>query len=221
MKGRHTRPAIAMCAPARPDAYPGYWEVVQAVGGLPLLLAASAGAAEIDACLERAQAVLLDGPPDLDPWRQVAPDHLVRRVLERRLPLLAIGQGMQQLNAAHGGTLYPPLPEGQPGVLSHSQPRHPVLLEAGTRLEEIYGCDEIHVNSHHRQAIRRVGAGLRVSGLAPDGVIEAIEALDPGWFCVGVQWRPETEAPAAPDLRLFAGLIDACRRRTQPTTVAA
>jgi hypothetical protein len=51
--------------------------------------------------------------------------------------------------------------------------------------------------------------------------VRAIEATDPVWFCGGVQWRPETDAPAAPDLRLFAGLTDVCRRRTQPRTVAA
>jgi putative glutamine amidotransferase len=226
MKARHTRPSVAIYSdfrtPAGTNVHLGYFEVVQAVGGLPMLLSASAQDAEIDACLDRIQAVILDGPPDLDPRRQPPTAGLLcRRLRERRLPVLAIGQGMQQLNAVHGGTLYPPLPEDQPGVLSHSQPRHAVLLERGTRIEAIYGRDEITVQSKHRQAIRRVGAGLRVSGLAPDGVIEAVETVDETWFCVGIQWHPETDAPAAPDLRLFACVIDACGRQARLRTAAA
>ena len=29
---------------------------------------------------------------------------------------------------------------------------------------------------------------------APDGVIEAVEALDPAWWMVAVQWHPEDSA---------------------------
>jgi putative glutamine amidotransferase len=223
MKARHKRPLIAIHGdhPAldRTTALPGYFDVVEAVGGLPVHLSASAREAEILACLEHAQGVILDGSPDLDSRRPPASAGLLlllRRVVEGHLPLLAIGQAMQQLNVAAGGTLYPPLPEDQPFALAHSKPRHAVLLEPGTRLEEVYGRDEICVNNYHRQTVRRVGEGLRVGGLAPDGVIEVIEALDPTWFCVGIQWHPETEGPAAPDLRLFEHLVGACLRQSRP-----
>ena len=45
-------------------------------------------------------------------------------------------------------------------------------------MEEIYGAGEIRVNSSHHQAVRQVAQGLRVGAMAPDGVIEAIEATD-------------------------------------------
>jgi putative glutamine amidotransferase len=125
---------------------------------------------------------------------------------------------MQQLNATTGGTLYPPVADDQPCALAHRQSRHPVLLESGTRIEELYGRDEISVNNQHRQTVRRVGNGLRVSGLAPDGVIEAIEAVGADWFCVGVQWHPEAEGP---DFRLFEGLVEASARAARPEAVAA
>jgi putative glutamine amidotransferase len=217
MKARHTRPLIAIFRNS-PEAsgareHPGYFDVVQAVGGLPLLLAASARAAEIHHCLERAHGAILDGGPDLDASKKSSPAAmLIQHVMDRRLPLLAIGQGMHQLNAAAGGTLYPPFTEDQDGALAHSKPRHAVLLEPGTRIEEIYERDEICVDNDHRQTVRRAGEGLRVSGLAPDGVIEAIEAIEPSWFCLGIQWHPKTEGPAAPDLRLFESLLAACLR---------
>ena len=46
------------------------------------------------------------------------------------------------------------------------------------------------VNSSHHQAIDALGAGLRVSALADDGLIEAVE-LESRRFVLGVQWHPE------------------------------
>ena len=48
-----------------------------------------------------------------------------------------------------------------------------------------------------------------VSGRAPDGVIEAIEA-PARRFCIGVQWHPEYGISAA-DQALFEALVAACR----------
>jgi putative glutamine amidotransferase len=151
---------------------------------------------------------------------------LIRRLLDRQMPLLGIGLGMQQLNVALGGSLFLHLPEECPRALPHKDPtgyphRHTVLLEPGTRLEEIYGGGEIRVNSGHHQAVRQIGRGLRISALAPDGVIEAIEAVDPNWFCVGVQWHPESETASALDMQLFECFIQACLRQAQPLQLAA
>jgi putative glutamine amidotransferase len=215
MQARHARPMIAIHHDSYPAnrsvVHPGFFDVVQAVGGLPLLLSTTAREAEIVTCLEQVQGVIVDGAPDLDPYR---PHHasalLLRRVMEVRRPLLAIGQGMQQLNLVAGGTLYPPLVDDEPSILSHRQPRHAVLLEPGTRVASCYRLDELWVNNNHGQTIRRVGHGLRIGGLAPDGVVEAIEATDPEWFCIGVQWHPETEDRGAADYRLFESLMGAC-----------
>jgi putative glutamine amidotransferase len=66
-----------------------------------------------------------------------------------------------------------------------------------------------------------VGAKLRVCALAPDGIIEAIEAVDPNWFCVGVQWHPESDTASALDMQLFECFIQACLRQAQPLEMAA
>jgi putative glutamine amidotransferase len=128
--------------------------------------------------------------------------------------------GAQLLNVVSGGTLFMHLPEDMPRAMPHDDPscsgphRHLVLLEAGTRLDEIYGGGELRVNSCHHQAVRQPGAPFRIAARSPDGVIEAIEAVDPGWFCVGVQWHPESDTASALDLQLFECFLQACAQQT-------
>lgn len=247
----HTRPFIGINADFMPAGkvtgaqfrlHTGYVDTVLAAGGLPVVLPLLGKEAEINAFLDRLDGVILSGGLDMDPRRQQQPSHpavqpmaerreendrtLVRRVVARQIPVLAIGLGMQQLNAALGGSLYLHLPEDQPRALPHYDPtggphRHAVLLEPDTRLDEIYGGGELRVNSSHHQAVRQVGAGLRIGARAPDGVIEAIETTDAHWFCVGVQWHPESETASALDMQLFECFIQACLRQAQPLALAA
>jgi putative glutamine amidotransferase len=221
----------------------GYFDSVLAAGGLPVIIPPLTKEAELSAFLDHLDGVILTGGLDMDPRRQGQPTHpavqpmperredsdriLVKIILHRQLPVLGIALGMQQLNSACGGSLYLHLPEEQPRSLPHYDPscngphRHAVLLEPNTRVDEIYGGGEIRVNSSHHQAVRVVGAKLRVSALAPDGIIEAIEAVDPNWFCVGVQWHPESETASALDMQLFECFIQACLRQAQPLELAA
>jgi putative glutamine amidotransferase len=78
----------------------------------------------------------------------------------------------------------------------------------GTRLHHIVGVDELAVNSAHHQAAKGAPAGVTVNALAPDGVVEGIEA--PGLrFCLGVQWHPEFELSDG-DRALFRAFVAAC-----------
>ncbi len=220
----------------------GYLDALVAAGGLPLIVPPLGRGVDAEAFLDRLDGFLLTGGLDLDPRRHGLPSHsavqpiherrdendrlLLRSVLRRRMPLLAIGLGMQQLNVACGGTLYLHLPEDLPRSLPHRDPtgaphRHMILIEPGTRLEEIYGGGEMRVNSSHHQAVRQVGQGLRAAARAPDGVIEAIETCDGQWFCLGVQWHPETDTASALDLQLFESFVQACVRQAQPLQIAA
>ena len=87
--------------------------------------------------------------------------------------------------------------------------RHTVIMEAGTRLEEIYGPGEIRVNSYHHQGIRKLAANFRTAALAPDGLIEAFEGKDPSWWVVGVQWHPENEGNISLDMQLIEAFTSA------------
>jgi putative glutamine amidotransferase len=230
----------AAAAHVRLDA--GYFDAVLTAGGLPVLLPPLPREADLDALLDRLGGVLLVGGLDLNPARHGLTPHprvqpladrrdqsdllLVRRVVQRRLPVLGIGLGAQQLNVALGGSLHLHLPDDVPRAIPHRDPgggphRHAVLIEPGTRLEEIYGGGEVRVNSGHHQAVRQPGRGLRVAALAPDGVVEAVEAADPDWFCVGVQWHPESETASALDTQLFECFVQACARQAAPLPLAA
>jgi putative glutamine amidotransferase len=234
--GKHTQAYLRLAA--------GYADAVLTAGGLPVIMPPLNKETEIEAFLERVDGFILSGGRDMDPRRNGQPPHpavqpmperresndrvLLRCLLDREMPLLAIGVGMQQLNVALGGNLYLHLPEDLPRSMPHCDRRdegphrHLVLLEASTRLEEIYGGGELRVNSDHHQAVRLLGERLRVGALAPDGVIEAIELDDPSWFCVGVQWHPEADSASALDMQLFECFIQACiRRQAAPLQLVA
>lgn len=221
----------------------GYVEAILAAHGLPILMPPYGKEAEINAFLDRVDGFVLTAGLDLDPKRQGQPSHasiqpmserreesdrvLVRRLLARQMPVLGIGVGMHQLNAALGGSLFLHLPEEQPRAMPHWDPscsgphRHAVMLEPNTRLDDIYGGGEIRVNSNHHQAVKQPGPKMRISAMSPDGVIEAIEAVDPNWFCVGVQWQPESDSASALDMQLFEGFVQACIRQAQPLQLVA
>jgi putative glutamine amidotransferase len=220
----------------------GYFDAIVSAGGWPLILPPIAKDADLDVFLDRVNGFVLTGGLDMDPRRSSQPTHssiqpmaerreecdrlLIRQLLKRRMPLLAIGLGMQQLNVACGGSLFLHLPEDMPRAMPHrdttGEPhRHAVLIEPNTRMEEIYGAGEIRVNSGHHQAVRQVGKGLRLAATAPDGVIEALESADPNWFCVGVQWHPESETASALDMQLFECFVQATIRHSQPLQLVA
>jgi putative glutamine amidotransferase len=235
--GRATRPHLRLNV--------GYAEAVFAAGGMPVLMPLLGQEAEIAALLDRLDGFVLTGGLDLDPRKQGLPRHpsvqlmperredhdrlLVRQLLQRQMPVLGIGVGMHQLNIACGGSLFMHLPEELPRSMPHRDPssdgphRHIVNLQPNTRLDEIYGGGELRVNSNHHQAVKQPGTGFRVAALAPDSVIEAIEATDASWFCVGVQWHPEADSGSALDLQLFECLVQAGIRyaQAQPLAMAA
>jgi len=55
---------------------------------------------------------------------------------------------------------------------------HTIRLEEGNLLADIWADAPLKVNSFHHQAVKTLGNGLRVAATAPDGNIEAVEAVD-------------------------------------------
>jgi len=213
----------------------GYFDAVLAAGGLPILLPPLGKEPEIDAMLDKLDGIVLTGGLDMDPRRngqamsnsiQAMADRrdasdriLVRRVIEREIPVLAIGVGMQQLNVLMGGALFLHLPTDVPKSMPHFDPsggphRHIILLEPNTKIDEIYGGGELRVNSRHHQAINTLGKGMRIGAKSPDGVVEAIESEDQDWFCMGVQWHPEADTASALDMQLFECFVQATTRES-------
>jgi putative glutamine amidotransferase len=205
-----------------------YAEAVRRAGGEPWVLdsVAAAAAAPLGGLLLCGGA--FDIPPAwygqeprgrLDPPREVR-SRLERALLEhaerRGLAVLGICNGAQLMAVHRGGTLVQDLPSEWPGALDHERGDapaaavHPVALAAESRLFAFLGALALGVNSSHHQSVERAGAGVRVAGRAPDGVVEAIE--DPARdFWIGVQWHPERMLDAA-SAALLAAFVSAARR---------
>jgi putative glutamine amidotransferase len=195
---------------------------------------------DIDSLLDRVDGVLISGSisnvhPSLygqqaaegdgpfDPARDATSLPLIRRAIDRGIPLLAICRGIQELNVALGGTLASEI-QDQPGVWDHRSPevsdrdgkfaiRQPVIVEEGSCIARYLGTSgEVQVNSLHRQAISQTAPRLQVEAKAEDGTVEAVSVIDAKNFAVGVQWHPEYWATTdAPSRALFEAFGKAVR----------
>ncbi|WP_206290843.1 gamma-glutamyl-gamma-aminobutyrate hydrolase family protein [Humisphaera borealis] len=151
------------------------------------------------------------GDADRDRLERGLLDHAVRS----RLPVLGICRGAQLLNVYFGGSLHQSLAGYyiETREIRSIRPRKKVAIRPGTRLAAILGTER-WVNSLHRQAVDRLGVGIRVAATDRNGIVQAIEH-DSMPFIVGVQWHPEF-LPQRPEQRaLFGSLVQAARQRRQ------
>ena len=195
--------------------------VIDAVGGLPVLIPAIGPKADCGAILDRLDGILLTGSPSNvephhyggppsregtlhDPDRDATTLPLIREAVRRDMPVLAICRGIQELNVALGGTLHQrifDMPErfnhkrtGRGPMTSDEErygPAHPVALTPGGLFARLAGTTEIMVNSLHGQGIDQPAPKLIVEAVAPDGQIEAVSHSGAKAFLLGVQWHPE------------------------------
>ncbi len=221
---------------ARVGVNANYVRAVLAAGGLPIIFVPDLSREETVELFGDCDALLLTGGEDVEPVRYGAEPHpklgsidrrrdenelaLITEARARDLPILGICRGIQILNVAFKGTLIQDLSSQRPGAIDHDPPEardqrtHPIAVSEPSRLAEILGTVEFSANSFHHQAIDLLGDGLKVTALAPDGVIEGAESTDPHDWIVAVQWHPEelAQQPEAADLKLFAALVAAARR---------
>lgn len=213
-----------------------YSEAVEAAGGVPVHLSLIPRVEYVAAVVGRLDGVLLPGSAsDVDPLRygqephprlgQVHPlrdetDSLVLAEVEaRRLPLFAICFGVQILNVGRGGTLIQDIGSQWPDAVKHEQgaPRgrrsHSLRLLEGSLLAESAGGCAAQVNSHHHQAIERLGADLRATAWSHDGLVEGVEDVRDDRWAVGVQWHPEIDWEGDEfSVKLFTQFIEAARQ---------
>ena len=158
--------------------------------------------------------LMLRESPKQDAARDELELRLLREAVERRLPILGICRGAQLVNVCFGGTLHRDLagfykeePETRT-ILPHKR----VLLAPGTRLGRVLERDSRRVNALHRQAIDRLGRGLRVAARDRNGIVQAIEHESLP-FVLGVQWHPEYLPQVPEQLALFKALVARAKRR--------
>ena len=216
--------------PAHSFLNSGYYDVLLSANAIPVVIPPLAKEHDLSPILDRLDGIMLTGGEDMDPKKMGLAPHpaitvmaerretsdrmLCKLIQQRKMPVLGIGVGMQELNVLNGGGVYVHLPEDMPRGIPHRDPqggvhRHTVIMEKGTKLEDIYGPGEIRVNSYHHQGIRKLAPIFRCGALAPDGLIEAYEGKDPSWWVIGVQWHPENEGSISLDTQLIEAFTEA------------
>lgn len=210
-----------------------YLQSVIQAGGLPIILPI-----EIDSYVEQLvdiiDGLVVTGGGDIDPMLfneephqnlgMISPGRdsfevaMIQKTLNANKPILAICRGIQILNIALGGDMYQDIySQIEKNLLQHSQKAtrshlaHYVTAKEDSLLATIADKLTFKVNTYHHQAVRHVPYPLAVTGIASDGVIEAIESTEHE-FVLGVQWHPEALAVNGDEIaqRIFSRFIESC-----------
>ncbi|APX72966.1 gamma-glutamyl-gamma-aminobutyrate hydrolase family protein [Companilactobacillus allii] len=185
-------------------------DAVLTAGGIPISLP-YIPVDKVDSLLEKLDGIIFTGGPDVDPTfmgeepipklgttnrnRDIFEIALIKKAVEKHIPILGICRGAQIINIALGGSVYQDLTTqyGEPTLLKHhqnapgNQPTHHVDIKKSI-LQNSVGLTSF-VNSRHHQAIKEPAPSVKVVATASDGVIEAIENDDAS--VQAVQWHPE------------------------------
>jgi putative glutamine amidotransferase len=213
----------------------GYYDCILTAGGLPVILPPLIREHELAPIVDYLDGIILTEGDDMEPRkmglgphpsikvmndRRESSDRLLCKIAQqRKMPILGIGAGMQEMTVCFGGGIYQHLPEDLPKAIPHRDPqgeehRHVVVMAKGSMMEDIYGDGEICVNSYHHQGLRKLPTGFRAGALAPDGLVEAIEWAGEDWFAVGVQWHPQNEGNISLDMQLIEAFVNAAAKWT-------
>lgn len=242
-----TKPLILVTADVKPvDGY--NWHaapstylkaVLSGADAIPVILPSFGADIDLDSILDRVDGVLATGSrsnvnPELygeeateangpyDPERDATSLPLLRRAIERGIPVFAICRGMQELNVAMGGTLLTEIQDldgradHRAPVSDHQDERfkisHPVSVKPGSVLEAVVSQPEFSVNSLHRQALGVLGEGVQVEASAEDGTIEAVSIKNACGYVLATQWHPEYWVGSdTPSNKLFKAFGEAAR----------
>ena len=217
-----------------PSGTGGYYQLgfdyagaIESAGGLPIAIPYRTHHALIPQFVDLLDGVLFTGGNDLDPalygeeWHpqavKVDPDRqnfelaLLAEIEKRRTPALFVCMGCQVLNVHRGGSLTQFLPD-DPKNLEHrrgedSVRRHDITIDQNSMLGKVVGREKISANTYHKQAVKKLGRGLKVVATAPDGTIEALE--DPSFpMMVATQWHPERLTDEPEHLAPFKLLVE-------------
>ena len=188
-----------------------YFDIISKCGGISIPLPQIEDIEDIRMMAEKFDGFLFIGGDDVNPklyGEEISPEcgfisnardkfeiALLNEVMKFKKPVLGICRGIQLINVALGGSLYQHIPD-------HINARHDIT----------YNNERINVNSYHHQAVKYVSPLLEVSARADDGIIEALDMPDYGYFHA-VQWHPEILTNTDYDLsvRLFTDFITKTR----------
>ena len=208
-----------------------YVRAIERAGGIPVILPLLETPDDLMEHLALLEGVVLTGGSDIDPYyygelphaklsvvcppRDTFEQRFVKKLLnDTNMPVLGICRGLQITNVVFGGTLFQDIPSQTETSIRHGasnyptyHPSHTVAIDRDSIFYEIWGKEEIRVNSYHHQGICRLADGLKAGVTAPDGMIEGVEMPKRGNF-YAVQWHPEMMAENNEDAkRLFSHFV--------------
>jgi putative glutamine amidotransferase len=152
-----------------------------------------------------------------EPARDELEIYLIQKAIADKKPILGICRGCQALAIAMGGSLHQHVPDVANGEVHNActayddllkENKHSVRVTEGTKLRSLVEQSEVNVNSAHHQSVNNPGKNMTVSGVSPEGIVEAIEHTDPNYFCIGLQCHPEAD-PNDPFEKVFEKFRDA------------
>ena len=219
-----------------------YSEAVEAAGAIPVHLPLIPRKEFLESAIAELDGIFLPGSDsDIDPslfgeephpnLKRVVPekdqtDGLALDAAERLgLPILGICYGMQALNVSRGGTLIQDIEAQVEGGLKHDQGKpldrasHSIEIDRESLLGS-FEClsnngGKVRVNSHHHQAVDKVGRDLKPVAWAKDGIVECIQDTRSDRFVLGVQWHPELSWQSDNLSReIFHAFVEACKSRS-------
>lgn len=202
-----------------------YIECISEAGGAALLLPCTGDNDILARCVGIADGMLFIGGRDypekyyagkvspelktMDISRSNSDIFLAQSVLNTRMPVLGICAGAQLISIVSGGSLLCHINNSR----AHTgNTLHNVNITEGTLLKRILkGKRVIEIVSSHHQAVSpdAPGDNIRISALAEDGTVEAVETSGEGRFLLGLQWHPERSMDRTDAMKIFKAFISA------------
>ena len=203
-----------------------YYNAVWKASGTPVTVHHPSAGGSINAIAENIDGLVMVGGPDIPcgvyggsnpnlldedvmlPEREEFDRQLFLKTKQFNKPILSICVGLQHINVIYGGTLYEDLKTLTKSSIDHGEFNggvscHDVELVKESHIYSVIGKQTIEVASTHHQGIQKLGKGLTMSGIAPDGLIEAVEDSEHRDSFIAVQWHPEIMTDDKDQLKLF------------------
>ncbi len=215
-----------------------YTDSVIRAGGIPIIIPLTTDVDVLTDICSRLDGLLLSGGNDVSPesygeepypetietseLRDATDLHVLRTILAANKPVFGICRGLQVLNIHFGGTLYQDIKKDLPAAMDHqlsskekdiTHLAHPITIDQDSKLGAILGDTTVLTNTHHHQAVKQLGSGLRITATSSDGIVEAIETTDDR-FIIGVQSHPESLGVVAP---IWSNVFEAFIQQAQLT----
>ncbi|MCF0178566.1 MAG: membrane dipeptidase [Bacteroidales bacterium] len=204
---------------------------IELAGGIPVIIPETTDSDLINQTLDMLDGLMMTGGEDINPAyygeevleacgginekRDYYELMLLKKAIDRNIPVIGVCRGLQMINVAMGGTLYQDIPSQYQTETIHARsaenpsPMHEVTLLPNTAIHQILGHDVLTVNTSHHQGIKKLAPGLTITAYSStDSIPEAIEAI--GKNIIAVQWHPETMTAAGDtvQLRFFKAFVD-------------